>query len=48
MAKKLSDLAVKKPSSESSVKGGKRKLAAARRGKVAKKSSMRANRPKDL
>ncbi|MBK8003069.1 MAG: hypothetical protein IPK12_03765 [Gemmatimonadetes bacterium] len=47
MAKKLSDLAVKKPSSESSVKGGKRKLASLRK-MAKKKSSMRANKPKDL
>ena len=37
MAKKLSDLSVKKPSSESSVKGGKRKLASIR--KMAKKKA---------
>ncbi len=45
MAKKLSDLSVKKPSSESSVKGGKRTLASVRRR--AKKAAMRRNKPKD-
>ncbi len=48
MAKKLSDLSVKKPSSESSVKGGKLKASALRRARLKKKSSMRANKPKDL